>query len=64
MSSDKKAQTGLFHQKSSNDYVVLWQGRQICRYPSVEAFVDAHIDGLEAMESNQVELLESFYKSF
>ncbi len=55
--------TGLFYRKSSNDYVVLWQGREICRYTSMEAFVAAHADGIDSLEANQAELLASFYKS-
>jgi hypothetical protein len=56
------AKTGLFHRKSTDDYVVLWQGREICRYATMEAFVEAHADGLESLEANQAELLASYYK--
>ncbi len=54
---------GLFHRKSTNDYVVLWQGRQIATYPSIEAFVDAHLEGLIALEQNQNDLLETLYRA-
>ena len=55
--------TGLFYRKSSDDYVVLWHGREICHYPSMEAFVIAHAEGLESLEANQAELLASYYRS-
>lgn len=64
MTQEPEARTGLFHQKTTNDYVVMWKGREICRYASVRDFVDDHAEGLAALEANQVELLESFYKDF
>ena len=62
MAQEPEARTGLFHQKTTNDYVVMWKGREICRYNSVRDFVDAHAEGLAALEANQTDLLESFYK--
>jgi len=61
VAAEAKPRTGLFQQKSSHDYVVLWQGREICRYKNVEEFIQAHIEGLRALDANQAELLESFY---
>ena len=55
--------TGIFQRKSSEDFVVLWRGQEICSYPSIEAFVDAHLEGLKALDSNQAELLESYYRT-
>lgn len=63
MADQLAPKTGLFHRKSSDDYVVLWQDREICRYASMAAFVAAHAEGLESLEANQAELLASFYKS-
>lgn len=63
MASQSTTRTGLFHRKSTDDYVVLWQGRQIGIYPSIEAFVDAHLEGLIALEQNQNDLLETLYRS-
>ena len=63
MSSPPIARTGLFHRKSTDDYVVLWQGREIATYPTIEAFVDAHIEGMIALDQNQTDLLETLYKS-
>ncbi len=58
-----KTRSGVFHSKSGSDYVVLWQGQEICRYESIEAFIDAHAAGLEALESSQADLLERYYNS-
>ena len=58
-----KTRSGVFHNKSGSDYVVLWQGQEICRYESIEAFIDAHAAGLEALESSQADLLERYYNS-
>ena len=40
----------------------MWKGREICRYASVRDFVDAHAEGLAALEANQADLLESYYR--
>ena len=62
MAQETEAITGLFQQRSTNDYVVMWKGREICRYTSVREFVEEHAEGLAALEASQEELLESFYK--
>ena len=59
----EQSQTGLFYRKSTKDYVLLWQNREIAVYDSIEAFVDSHQQGLQAMEANQAELLANLYKS-
>lgn len=59
----EKTRTGLFHRKSSGDYVVLWQGKEVCRYGSVGEFIEAHHEGLKALESSQADLLETYYQS-
>lgn len=56
------AETGVFLKKSSGEYLVIWQGREICRYASIEGFVDAHLEGLQALEVAQAQLLESYYR--
>ncbi|MDA0977358.1 MAG: hypothetical protein O3B72_02270 [Proteobacteria bacterium] len=56
------AETGVFLKKSSGEYLVIWRGREICRYASIEAFVDAHLEGLQALEDAQAQLLESYYR--
>lgn len=62
MVQEQEVRTGLFRQKTTNDYVVMWKGREICRYASVREFVDAHAEGLAALEAQQTDLLESYYK--
>ena len=59
----ENSKTGLFQQKSTNDYVLLWRGQEIRRYPSIEAFVEEHELGLRALEETQAELLGSYYRS-
>ncbi|MBT5154649.1 MAG: hypothetical protein HOM44_11235 [Gammaproteobacteria bacterium] len=61
MTQKPETRTGLFEQKTTNDYVVMWKGREICRYATVWDFVDAHAQGLAALEANQADLLESYY---
>ena len=62
MAKEPEARTGLFQQKTTKDYVVMWKGREICRYASVRDFVEAHAEGLAALEASQADLLESYYK--
>ena len=62
MAQDPEARTGLFQQKTTKDYVVMWKGREICRYASVQDFVYAHGEGLAALETSQEDLLESYYR--
>ena len=57
------ARTGIFHRRSTGDYVVLWKGREICRYATIEDFIIEHERGLRAMEENQAELLGSIYRN-
>jgi len=42
--------------------VVLWKGREICRYMSIEEFVDAHLEGIAALELKQEKLLSETYR--
>ena len=62
MTQKPETRTGLLEQKTTNDYVVMWKGREICRYASVRDFVEAHAQGLVALEANQADLLESYYR--
>ena len=55
--------TGLFQHKPSGEFVVLWQGREICRYKSVQEFIESHKAGLQALDETQADLLESYYRS-
>ena len=54
--------TGLFKENSSQDYVLLLEGKEIARYASVKEFVDKHAEILEKLQKAQDELLESYYK--
>ncbi len=56
--------TGVFQHKTRGDFVVLWQGNEICRYKTIDDFIDAHIDGLQFLDSNLDELLKSYYKGY
>jgi hypothetical protein len=55
--------TGLFELKASGEFVVMWEGREICRYGTVQAFIDSHMAGLQALDENQADLLETYYRS-
>ena len=54
--------TGLFKENSSQDYVLLFEGKEIARYVSVKEFVDEHAEILEKLQKAQDELLESYYR--
>ena len=41
----------------------MWKGKEIGRYASLCDFVDAHADGIAALEANQEKLLENYYKN-
>ena len=58
-----KQRTGIFFSKARQDYVVLWEGREVCRYESIDDFVEAHQKGLLALEENQADLLSEYYRS-
>ena len=54
--------TGLFKENSSQDYVLLLEGKEIARYASVKEFVDKRAELLEYRQKAQDELLESYYR--
>jgi len=62
MSTESPSKTGLFHRKSSDDFVVLWQGREMAVYASIDEFIDVHLQGLVALEESQNDLLDGLYK--
>jgi hypothetical protein len=57
-----KNKTGIFHLKSPPAIVVMWNGREICRYTSIDELVDAHIEGIAALEAKQEKLLIEAYR--
>jgi hypothetical protein len=59
---NKKNKTGIFQLKSPPAIVVMWEGREICRYVSMEEFVDAHLEGIAALEVKQEKLLSDAYR--
>ena len=58
----KKNQTGIFQSELPAAIVVMWRGREICRYVSIEEFVDAHLEGIAALEAKQEKLLNEAYR--
>ena len=44
--------TGLFKENSSQDYVLLLEGKEIARYASVKEFVDEHAELLEKLKTS------------
>ena len=62
MTSSDKGKTGVFKEPGQGAIVVLWQGRKICQYDSMEAFVDSHIAGIDALERKQEDLLAESYR--
>lgn len=59
-----KLKTGVFQHRRRGDFVVLWQGKEICRYASIDDFIDSHIEGLQLLDANLEELLEGYYKGY
>ena len=39
----------------------MWRGQEMCRYDSMEEFVDSHLEGVETLEKKQEDLLEDEY---
>ena len=58
----KKNQTGIFQSELAAAIVVMWKGREIYRYVSIEEFVDAHLEGIAALELKQEKLLSETYR--
>ena len=56
-----KQRTGLFHDAAKSDYVLLWKGEVVERFPSVTAFVQTHLALVSSLEAEQAKLLESSY---
>ena len=55
--------TGFFKENSSQEYVILLEGKEIARYASIKEFVYEHAWLLESLQEAQDELLESYYKA-
>ena len=63
MSEIPSKKTGVFYSKADENFVVLWRGREICRYQTMEEFVEAHARGLDSLEDSQADLLERYYNN-
>ena len=55
--------TGFFKENSSQEFVILLEGKEIARYTSIKEFVYEHAQLLESLQDAQDELLESYYKA-
>ncbi len=49
--SQKK--TGIFYRKNPAAVVVMHNGEELYQYPSVEAFVDAHVEAIEGIKRRE-----------
>lgn len=54
--------TGVFRDDKAGQIVVKWQGREIARYETMDAFIDSHLRGIDALERNQEEMLADAYR--
>ncbi len=52
----------MFKHPDTGVIVVMWQGRKIAQYNSMDEFVDDHLAGIEALERKQEELLADAYR--
>ena len=59
---ESRNNTGIFRLKNHAGVVVKWKGKEIGRYDSIEAFVDSHLEGVEALELKLEGLLAEAYK--
>ena len=60
---DKK--TGIFYVKNPPGVVVMQQGIEIARYSSVQEFIVAHQEGIQAVKQREeglIRIIESQYK--
>ena len=50
--SDKKARlrSGIFYRKDPAAVVVMFRGKEVFRYKSVEEFIEVHIKAMKALE--------------
>jgi len=54
--------TGIFQTRQPPAIIVMWKGREICRYASIKEFVDSHLEGIAALELKQEQLLSDAYR--
>ncbi|HAK52705.1 MAG TPA: hypothetical protein DCM54_12505 [Gammaproteobacteria bacterium] len=61
--SDEKSRpkSGVFYSKDPAGVVVMFRGKEVFRYKSVEEFIEVHIKGMKALEEKQEAELERQY---
>ena len=55
--------TGIYQDKKKKDVHVYWRGQKVGSYLSMDAFVTAHLQALDALEKRQETLLEDEYQT-
>ena len=53
--------TGVYFDKNKTGVHIYWRGQKVISYPSMEAFIEAHLGALEALDRRQEALLEDEY---
>ncbi|MGB1615179.1 MAG: hypothetical protein ACPG9T_01940 [Pseudomonadales bacterium] len=54
--------TGIYLDKTKSDVHVYWRGQKVMSYPSMDAFIAAHLEALDALDRHQEALLEDEYQ--
>ncbi len=54
--------TGVYFDKNKTGVHIYWRGQKVISYPSMEAFIEAHLGALEALDRRQEALLEDEYQ--
>ncbi|MFT6431983.1 MAG: hypothetical protein ACJAVI_000018 [Candidatus Azotimanducaceae bacterium] len=57
-----KKKTGIFYVKDPEGVVVMWDGKEVSRYLSVNELVETHLKGLSALEREMNEAIEAQYR--
>jgi len=62
MSNDQVKRSGIFYVKEPAGVVVIWRGEVVDRYASVEALVESHLKGQQALEREMERVLQTQYR--
>ncbi|MFT7132739.1 MAG: hypothetical protein ACI81O_001451 [Cyclobacteriaceae bacterium] len=62
MSNDQVKRSGIFYVKEPAGVVVMWRGEVVERYASVEALVEGHLKGQQALEREMERVLQAQYR--
>jgi|TARA_B110000967_G_scaffold206504_2_gene253404 hypothetical protein len=54
--------TGVFWDQSRQQVLVYWRGQLVVQYPSMAAFVAAHLELVNALDERQQQLLLAEYQ--